>query len=173
MELNFSAQSSSLVRLQMLKLLLGVPRVAQFLQKLNVRSAVSVNLTISLGFFSKKCSLESLLKILEFKHHLVTAVGVENRLRVSQMDQKHIKGWKVGLKAEMLLPFCEATSAKPLVDSIIFSQFGSNFPAHMAVWEVSSQRTLGNACWRLLGNACWRCSGLRGIKNQLSKPYIN
>ena len=61
------------------------------------------NLATAIGFFSGKCSLES-LEMLESEHHLVTALSVESWPGVLQMIQKHIKGWKVGLEAEKGFP---------------------------------------------------------------------
>ena len=67
----------------------------------------TMNLAAALGFFSEKCSLES-IEMLEIKHHLVTTLRVESWPGVLQMIQKHIKGWKIGLEAEMGLPVSEA-----------------------------------------------------------------
>ena len=71
--------------------------------------STTVNLATALGFFSRLCSVES-LEMLESEHHLVTALSVESWPGVLQMFQKHIKGWKVGLKAEMEFPVSEAYS---------------------------------------------------------------
>ena len=56
-----------------------------------------MNLATALGFFLRVCILESVER-LESEHHLVTALSVESWPGVLQMIQKHIKGWKVGLK---------------------------------------------------------------------------
>ena len=62
------------------------------------------------------------------------------------MDQKHIKGWKIGLEAEMGFPVSEACSlpmnAKSLVGSVMANLCGSHYPLHMAIVEASSQRLL-------------------------------
>ena len=91
------------------------------------------------------CSLQS-LEMLEPEHHLVTALSVESRPGVLQVTQKHIRGWKVGLEAEMGFPISEAYSlplnAKSLVGSVMANLCGSHYPLHMAIVEVSSQRVL-------------------------------
>ena len=62
------------------------------------------------------------------------------------MIQKHIRGWKIGLKAEMGFPVSEAYSlpmiAKSLVGSVMANLCGSHYPIHMAMVEASSQRVL-------------------------------
>ena len=62
------------------------------------------------------------------------------------MVQKHIKGWKNGLEAEMEFPVSEAYSlpmnAKSLVGSVMASLCRSHYPLHMAMGEASSQRLL-------------------------------
>ena len=82
----------------------------------------TVNLATPLGFFSRMCSLES-LEMLESEHRLVTALNVESSLGVLQITQKHIKGRKVGLEAEMGFPVSEAYSlpmnAKSLMGSVM------------------------------------------------------
>ena len=50
------------------------------------------------------------LEMLESEHHLVTALSVESWPGVLQMVQKHIRGWKIGLEAEMGFPEGEAYS---------------------------------------------------------------
>ena len=81
-----------------------------------------MNLATALGFFSRMCSLES-LEMLESKHRLVTALNVESSLGVLQITQKHIKGRKVDLEAEMGFPVSEAYSlpmnAKSLMGSVM------------------------------------------------------
>ena len=61
------------------------------------------------------------LEMLESEHHLVTALSVESWPGVLQMIQKHIRGWKVGLEAEMGLPVNETYSLpmKSLVGSVM------------------------------------------------------
>ena len=68
-----------------------------------------VNIATALGFFSRMCSLQS-LEVLESEHHLVTALSVESWPGVLQMIQKHIRGWKIGLEAEMGFPVSETYS---------------------------------------------------------------
>ena len=104
-----------------------------------------VNIATALGFFSRMCSLQS-LEMLESEHHLVTALSVESWPGVLQITQKHIRGWKLGLEAEMGFPVSEAYSlpvnAKFLVESVMANLCGSHYPLHMAMVEVSSQRIL-------------------------------
>ena len=105
----------------------------------------TVNLATALGFFSRMCSLQSLER-LESEHHLVTALSVESWPGVLQVNQKHIKSWKIGLEAEMGFPMSEAyglpLNAKSLVGSVLANLCGSHYPLHMAMVEVSSQRVL-------------------------------
>ena len=108
-------------------------------------SSTTVNLATALGFFSRMCSLQSLER-LESEHHLVTALSVESWPGVLQVNQKHIKSWKIGLEAEMGFPMSEAyglpLNAKSLVGSVMANLCGSHYPLHMAMVEVSSQRVL-------------------------------
>ena len=69
----------------------------------------TVNIAAALGFFSRICSLQS-LEMLEYEHHLVTALSVELWPGVLQITQKHIRGWENGLEAEMGFPMSEAHS---------------------------------------------------------------
>ena len=105
----------------------------------------TVNIAPALGFFSRICSLKS-LEMLESEHHLVTALSVESWPGALQITQKHIRGWKIGLEAEMGFPVSEAYSlpvnAKSLVGSVLANLSGSHYPLHMAMAEVSSQRLL-------------------------------
>ena len=105
----------------------------------------TVNLATALGFFSRMCSLQSLER-LESEHHLVTALSVESWPGVLQVNQKHIKSWKIGLEAEMGFPMSEAyglpLNAKSLVGSVLANLCGSHYPLHMAMVEVTSQRVL-------------------------------
>ena len=105
----------------------------------------TVNLATALGFFSRMCSLQSLER-LESEHHLVTALSVESWPGVLQVNQKHIKSWKIGLEAEMGFPMSEAyglpLNAKSLVGSVLANLCGSHYPLHMAMVEVSSQRVV-------------------------------
>ena len=99
----------------------------------------TVNLAAALGFFSRMCSLES-------EHHPVTVLSVESGLGVIQMIQKHIRGWNVGLVAEMQFHVSEAYSlpmnAKYLVGSFMANLCGSQYPLHMSVVAASSQRVM-------------------------------
>ena len=105
----------------------------------------TVNIATALGFFSRMCSLQS-LETLESEHHLVTALSVESWPGALQITQKHIRGWKIGLEAEMGFPMSEAYSlpvnAKSLVGSVMANLCASHYPLHMAMVEVSSQRIL-------------------------------
>ena len=66
------------------------------------------------------------------------------------MIQKHIKGWKVGLEAEMGLPESETLSllrnAKSLVGSVMANFCGSHCPLHMSFVEVFSQMVMIDWC---------------------------
>ena len=108
-------------------------------------ASTTVNRATVLGFFSRMCSLQ-LLEMLESVHHLVTALSVESWPGALQITQKHIRGWKIGLEAEMGFPVSEAYSlpvnAKSLVGSVIANLCGSHYPLRMAMVEVSSQRIL-------------------------------
>ena len=105
----------------------------------------TMNIATALGFFSRTCSIQS-LEMLESEHHLVTALSVESWPGVLQVTQKHIRGWKVGLEAELGFPISEAyglpLNAKSLVGSVMANLCGSHYPLHMAMVEVSSQRVL-------------------------------
>ena len=105
----------------------------------------TVNIATALGFFSRMCSLQS-LEMLESEHHLVAALSVESWPGALQTTQKHIRGWKIGLEAEMGFPVSEAyglpVNAKSLVGSVMANLCGSHYPLHMAMVEVSSQRIL-------------------------------
>ena len=108
-------------------------------------ASTTVNLATALGFFSRMCSLQSLER-LDSEHHLVTALSVESWFGVLQVNQKHIKSWKIGLEAEMGFPMSEAyglpLNAKSLVGSVLANLCGSHYPLHMAMVEVSSQRVM-------------------------------
>ena len=105
----------------------------------------TVNIATALGFFSRMCSLPS-LEMLESEHHLVTALSVESWPGALQTTQKHIRGWKIDLEAEMAFPVSEAyglpVNAKSLVGSVMANLCESHYPMHMAMVEVSSQRIL-------------------------------
>ena len=105
----------------------------------------TVNIATALGFFSRMCSLQS-LEMLESEHHLVSALSVESWPMALQTTQKHIRGWKIVLEAEMEFPVSEAyglpVNAKSLVGSVMANLCGSHNPLHMAMVEVFSQRIL-------------------------------
>ena len=104
-----------------------------------------MNIATALGFFSRMCSLQS-LEMLESEHHLVTVFSVESWPGVLQMVQKHIRGWKIGLEAEMGFPEGEAyslpTNSKSLVGSVMAILCERHYPLHMVTVEASSQRLL-------------------------------
>ena len=105
----------------------------------------TVNIATALGFFSRMCSLQT-LEMLESEHHLMTALSVESWPGALQTTQKHTRGWKIGLEAEMGFPVSEAyglpVNAKSLVGSVMANVCGSLYPLQMAMVEVSSQRIL-------------------------------
>ena len=81
--------------------------------------------------------------MLESEHHLVTGLSVDSWQGALQTTQKHIRGWKIGLEAEMRFPVSEAyglpVNAKSLVGSVMANLCASHYPLHMAMVEVSSQ----------------------------------
>ena len=62
------------------------------------------------------------------------------------MIQKHIRGWKIGLEAEVGFPVSEAynlpTNAKFVLGSVMANLCGSHYPLHIAMVEASTQRVL-------------------------------
>ena len=108
-------------------------------------ASITANVATALGFFSRMCRLQS-LEMLESEHHLVPALSVESGPGVLQMIQKHIRGSKVGLEAEMGFPVSKAyslpTNANSLVGSVMANLCGSHYPLHMAMVEASSQRVI-------------------------------
>ena len=84
--------------------------------------------------------------MLASKHHLIAALSVESWPAGLQMIQKHIKGWKMGLEADMGFLVGEAYSlsmnAKSLVGSVMTNFYGSHCPLHMSIVETSSQRVM-------------------------------
>ena len=108
-------------------------------------ASTTVNVATALGFFSRMCSLQS-LEMLESEHHLVIALSVESWPGVLHMIQKQIRGWKIGVEAEMGFPVSEAynlpRNAKSLVGSVLANLCGSHSPLHMAMVEAPSQRVL-------------------------------
>ena len=85
-------------------------------------TSTTVNIETALGIFSRMCSLQS-LEMLESEHHLVTALSVESWPGELQTTQKHIRGWKIDLEAEMGFSVSEAyglpVNAKSLVGSLM------------------------------------------------------
>ena len=102
-------------------------------------TSTTVNLATALGFFSRMCSLQS-LEMLESEHQLVLALSVESWPGELQMVQKHIRGCKIGLEAEMGVPVSEAyslpTNATSLLGSVMANLGGSHYPLHMAMVEA-------------------------------------
>ena len=108
-------------------------------------ASTTVNVATALGFFSRMSSLQS-LEMLESKHHLVTALSVESWPGVLQTVEKHFRGWKIGLEAEMGFPVSGAYSlpmnAKSLVGLVMANLCGSDYPLHMTMVEATTQRIL-------------------------------
>ena len=104
-------------------------------------TSTTVTIATVLGFFSRMCSLQS-LEIVESEQQLVTTLSVDSCPGVLQMVQKHIRGWKIGLEAEMGFPVSEAyslpTNPKFLVGSVMANLCGSHYPLQMAMVEASS-----------------------------------
>ena len=101
----------------------------------------TVNIATALGFFSRMCSLPS-LEMLESERHLVTALSVESWPGALQTTQKHIRGWKIGLEAEMGFPMSEVYGLPVNAKSLVGSVMANECALHMAMVEVSSQRIL-------------------------------
>ena len=133
----------------------------------------TVNIATALGFFSRMCSLQS-LEMLESEHHLVTALSVESWPGALQTTQKHIRGWKIGLEAEMGFPVSEAyglpVNAKSLVGSVMANLCGSHYPLHMAMVEVSSQRILVDKTFSL--PKCVRLSRMSHHSHRLLRKIL-
>ena len=104
-------------------------------------TSTTVNIMTALGFFSRICSLQS-LEMLESEHQLVTASSVESWPGVLQMVQKLIRGWKIGLEAEIEFPMSEVyslpTKAKSLVGSVMANLRGRQNTIGKATSEVSN-----------------------------------
>ena len=84
--------------------------------------------------------------MIESELQLVTALSMGSWPGVLRMVQKHIRGWKIDLEAEIGFPVSEVyslpTNAKSLVGSVMAKMCGSHYPLHMAMVEASSQRVL-------------------------------
>ena len=108
-------------------------------------ASTMVNIATAFGFFSRMFSLES-LGMLESEHHVVAALSLESWPGLLQMIQKHIRGWKVGLEAEMGFPVSEANNlpmnVKSLAGSVMATLCGNLHPLQMAMVEASTQRVL-------------------------------
>ena len=113
----------------------------------------TVNIATALGFFSRMCSLQS-LEMLESANHLVTALSVESWPGAWQTTQKHIRGWEIGLEAEMGFLGSEAyglpVDAESFVGSVMANLFRSHYP-------------LGTV-WKLLRPSSWRYGDGGGIQ---------
>ena len=76
----------------------------------------------------------------------MTVLSVESWPGALKITQKHIRGWKINLEAEMGFSvseaFCLPVNAKSLLGSVMANLCGSHYPLHMAMVEVSSQRIL-------------------------------
>ena len=62
-------------------------------------TSTTANIATALSFFSRLCSLQS-LEMLEFEHHLMTALSVESWSGLLQLTQKHNRGWRIGLEGD-------------------------------------------------------------------------
>ena len=84
--------------------------------------------------------------MLASKHHLIADLSVESWPAGLQMIQKHTKGWKMGLEADMGFLVIEAYSlpinAMFLVGSVMTHFCGSHCPLYMSIVETSSQRVM-------------------------------
>ena len=133
----------------------------------------TVNIATALGFFSRMCSLQS-LEMLESEHHLVNALSVESWPGVLQIIQKHIRGWKIGLEAEIGIPMSEAYSlpvnSKSLVGSVMAYMCGSHYPLHMEMVEVSSQRILIDKAF--LVPKCVRVARMSPLSHRLLRKIL-
>ena len=61
---------------------------------------------------------------------------------VLQVTQKHVRSWKVGLRAEKGSPMSETYCLPLNVGSVVANLCGSHYPLHLAMMEVPSQRVL-------------------------------
>ena len=77
-----------------------------------------LNIATALGFFLRMCSLQT-LEMLESEHHLVTALSVKSWPGVLQITQKYIRGWMLGLEAEMGFFVTEAYSLPVNAKSLV------------------------------------------------------
>ena len=91
-------------------------------KKSEVQIVVECYTNTNVNIFSRMCSLQS-LEMLESEHHSVTALSVESWPGALQKTPKYIRGWKIGLEAEMGFPVSEAydypVSAKSLVGLVM------------------------------------------------------
>ena len=76
---------------------------------------------------------------MEFKQHL----SVESWPGVLQINQKHIKTWKVGTEAELVFPVSEVSSLPVNAKTLSTGNYcKSNYPGRSMVVEDSIQRIL-------------------------------
>ena len=136
-------------------------------------TSTTVNVATALGFFSRMCSLQS-LEMLESEYHLVAALSVESWPGALQTTQKDIRGWKIGLEAEMRFPVSEAyglpVNAKSLLGSVMANVCGSHYPLHMAMVEVSSQRILVDKVFSV--PKCVRLAGMSHHSHRLLRKIL-
>ena len=108
-------------------------------------TSTTVNLATAQRFFTRIFSLES-TEMLGSEHHLITALSVKSWPGVLQLNQKHIKGWNIGLEAEMGFAVSEAFSlpmnAKSLVGLVMANFYGIHYPLQFAMVEASNQRVM-------------------------------
>ena len=104
----------------------------------------------------------------------MTALSVDSWPGVFQLIQKHIRGWKIGLEAEMGFPVSEAcslpTNAKSLVGSVMTNLCGSHYPLHMAMVEASSQRVLIDKAFSV--SKCVRLSRILHHSHKLLRKIL-
>ena len=90
------------------------------------------------------------------------------------MVQKHIRGCKIGLEAEMGFPVSEAYSlpmnAKSLVGSVMTNLCGSHYPLSMAIVEASSQRVLIDKAFSI--PKCVRLARMSHHSHRLLKKFL-
>ena len=136
-------------------------------------ASTTVNIAAELSFILRMCSLHS-LEMLESEHQLVTTLSVEPWPGVLQLVQKHIRGWKVGIEADMGFPVSEDYSlpinAKSLVGSIMTNLCGSHYPLHMAMVEASSQRGLIDKAFSI--PKCVRHDGMSHDSHRLLRKIL-
>ena len=87
------------------------------------------------------------------EHHLVTALSAESWPGALQTTQKHIRGWKIGLEAEMGFLVSEfyglPVNAKSLVGSVMANLCGSHYPLQMRTGKYLDRRGEETEGWRV------------------------